>query len=642
MEYLEANGRLPNSDDLYYFNQGTHFHLDRFLGAQCSKDGVRFTVWAPNSRRVEVLGDFNGWRSGSLELHPMENSGLWSGASREARIGDCYKYAIWPVSGGSALEKADPVGFFFETPPRTASRVWDLNGYAWQDAAWMAARADRAFHREPIAIYEVHLGSWHPLGPEGQGVSYRELAKTLPAYVRDLGFTHVEFLPIMEHPFYGSWGYQTLGYYAPTSRYGTPQDLMYLVDQLHQAGIGVILDWVPAHFPQDPHGLGNFDGTHLYEHEDGRQGVHPDWGSYIYNYGRHEVQSFLLSAAMFWLDRYHADGLRVDAVASMLYLDYSRGGDFVPNVHGGNANLEAVEFLKVLNRGVYQEHPDVLMMAEESTSWPGVSRPVHFGGLGFGFKWDMGWMHDTLQYFGRDPIYRQHHHGELMFRTNYAFSENFVLPLSHDEVVHGKGSLFDRMPGDFWQKLANLRMLYGYQYTMSGKKLLFMGDEWGEPEEWRHDHSLDWTKMRQPPHRGIVRWVRELNHAYRRLPALHVKDTEPEGFFWTEGSDAQDSIFAYTRQGDAPEETLLVVMNATPVPRAGHRVVVPTRGLWKEVLNSDELRFGGAGWSHPKQAYTESSEQERISVLLNLPGLSLVVWKWATPDSKNPQAARGS
>ncbi len=635
---IKSQEGRPTPEDLYYFNQGTHFYLDRFVGARPTHEngqlGVRFTVWAPNAERVAVIADFTGWYQAPLPLEPVASSGLWSGFSEKCQVGDCYKYAIWPQGGGPVLEKADPMAFFFETPPKTASRVWDLQGYGWRDQAWLSDRAKRAFHREPVSIYEVHLGSWRALGRDGEGVSYRGLARSLPAYVSGMGFTHVEFLPVMEHPFYGSWGYQSLGYFAPTSRYGTPQDFMYLVDELHQAGIGVILDWVPAHFPQDGHGLGNFDGTHLYEHRDQRQGIHPDWGSYIYNYGRHEVASFLLSSAMFWIEKYHADGLRVDAVASMLYLDYSRGQDYVPNVHGGNANLEAISFLQTLNRGIYQTHPDILMMAEESTSWPGVSRPVHHGGLGFGFKWDMGWMHDTLEYFHLDPVYRKHHHGQLMFRMNYAFSENFVLPLSHDEVVHGKGSLLQRMPGDFWQQMANLRVLYGYQFTMSGKKLLFMGDEWGEPEEWRHDQGLDWTRLSRPLHRGMVRYVRDLNRLYRRLATLYDSDTEPDGVFWADGGDAETSVFAYIRRTVDERESLLVVINATPVARRGHSVRVPSApGTgWQQIFSSDELRYGGAGWSHPHRAVSEARDAYGSWLSLDLPALAMVVW--APKDQK--------
>lgn len=630
MDKVGAPAMRPNVEDLYYFNQGTHFRLDQCLGAQFIEiDGhpaIRFTVWAPNAARVDVIGDFNGWNRGRLSLEPVANSGLWSGCTVDAHSGDRYKYAIWPNHEGSVLEKADPIAFFYEQPPRTASRIWDLE-YTWHDQSWMNARAARRPYDQPVAVYEVHLGSWRP--PEGgpDGVRYRQLADQLPAYVRDQGFTHVELMPVMEHPFYGSWGYQSLGYFAPSSRYGTPQEFMYLIDRLHQAGIGVILDWVPAHFPQDDYGLGNFDGTHLYEHADQRQGVHPDWGSYIYNYGRHEVQSFLLSSAMFWVERYHADGLRVDAVASMLYLDYSRGGQFVPNVHGGNANLDAIDFLKTLNRGIYQDHPELLMIAEESTSWPGVSRPVDQGGLGFGFKWDMGWMHDTLHYLSRDPIHRQHHQGELMFRMNYAYSENFMLPLSHDEVVHGKGSLFDRMPGDYWQKIANLRLLYGYQYTMSGKKLLFMGDEWGQPAEWDHDRGLDWAVLRHPWHQGLRRWVRELNRVYRMRPELYRHDCDPEGFEWTAGTDSEQSIFAFLRYKDHQSAPLLIVLNATPVPRLQHPVGVPQQGRWREILNSDDLRYGGAGWSHAREVETKPWDADRYGIEIGLPALSAVVWQ---------------
>jgi len=504
-----------------------------------------------------------------------------------------YKYHV--VSRhGHVLEKADPLAFATEVPPRSASVVGDLE-YTWNDRAWMERRAERNALDAPMAIYEVHLGSWRR-GENGRWLTYRELAPLLADHVSHMGFTHVEFLPVMEHPFYGSWGYQTTSYFAPTARYGHPQDFMYLIDVLHQNGIGVILDWVPSHFATDGHGLGLFDGSHLYEHADPRQGYHPDWGSFIFNYGRHEVRSFLLSSALFWLDRYHADGLRVDAVASMLYLDYSRReGEWVPNPYGGRENLDATGFLRQLNEAVYRHFPGVQTIAEESTAWPMVSRPTSAGGLGFGLKWDMGWMHDTLQYMAREPIHRKYHHNQLTFRLLYAFHENFVLPLSHDEVVHGKGSLLGKMPGDDWQKFANLRLLYGYMYGMAGKKLLFMGSELAPWGEWDHEKSLDWHLLEYAPHRGVLQWVRDLNRVYRGERALHELDCDPAGFQWVEPNDADSSVLAFLRSGRSPGEWVLVVGNFTPVVRGGYRVGVPRPGFWRELLNSDAREYGGSG-----------------------------------------------
>lgn len=586
--------RLSDAD-LYWFNEGTHTRLYRVLGAHpVPGRGTYFAVWAPNAERVAVVGDYNGWTDDGVFLLPRGSSGIFEGLVPGVAPGARYKYRIWPRDGGPPRDKADPLGFYHETPPATASVVWDL-AYTWHDAGWMARRQPDRVRREPWLIYEVHLGSWRRVPEQGdRPLTYRELAQWLPDYVEAMGFTHVEFLPVMEHPFYGSWGYQVTGYFAPTSRYGTPQDFMTLVDVLHQRGIGVILDFVPSHFPGDPHGLALFDGTHLYEHADPRLGHHPDWDSQIFNYGRYEVRSFLRSAALFWLDVYHADGLRVDAVASMLYRDYSRRpGEWMPNAFGGRENLEAVSLLQAMNSDVYREHPGVETIAEESTAWPGVSRPVWAGGLGFGMKWDMGWMHDTLQYLSRDPVHRRYHHGELTFRMVYAFSENFVLALSHDEVVHGKGSLLAKMPGDPWQRRATLRLLYMYQYTLPGKKLLFMGDEFGQWREWSHDQSLDWHLLADPAHLGIQRLVQDLNRLVRAEPALFRRDFDPEGFRWIDAADTDQSVLSYRRL-DGEGREVVVVLNFTPVPRFGYRVGLPGPGFWRELLNSDAAVYGGS------------------------------------------------
>src|SRR5438132_629575 len=528
---------LLTDHDLYLFNEGTHYRLYDKLGAHVvTHDGVKgtyFAVWAPNAEAVSVMGDFNGWNRDSQQLRPLGSSGIWQGFLAGLGEGEVYKYYVASRYLGYRVEKADPLAFGSEVPPKTASVVCGLD-HAWTDRDWMEQRLTSNGLAAPISVYEVHLGSWMRVPEEGgRSLSYRENALKLAGHVKKLGFTHVELMPVMEHPFYGSWGYQITGYFAPTSRSGTPQDLMYLIDVLHHYGIGVILDWVPAHFPTDQHGLGFFDGTHLYEHADPRKGFHPDWDSFIFNYGRNEVRSFLMSSAMFWLDKYHIDGLRVDAVASMLYLDYSRQqGEWIPNKYGGRENLDAIDFLRRFNQEVYKEHPDVQTIAEESTSWPMVSKPVYLGGLGFGMKWDMGWMHDTLKYFQNDPIHRNYHHNELTFRMIYAFHENFVLPLSHDEVVHGKGSLIGKMPGDEWQRFANLRLLFAYMYAQPGKKLLFMGCEFGQVREWAHDTSLEWHVLQYPVHHGVQNWVEQLNRVYREQAALHQLDSDPAGFEW--------------------------------------------------------------------------------------------------------------
>jgi 1,4-alpha-glucan branching enzyme len=582
------------ADDLYLFAEGTNGRLAEKLGAHVRVDGTSFSVWAPNAERVSVIGDFNGWNAESHPLEPVHSSGIWVTYVEGARAGQTYKFHIRSRHAGYRVDKADPFAFRAETPPRTGSVVWDL-AYDWGDAEWLASRAERNELSAPMSIYEVHLGSWRR-GPDGGWLGYRDVAPQLAEHALDLGFTHVELLPIMEHPFYGSWGYQTTGYFAPTGRFGTPQDLMFMIDHLHRRGLGVILDWVPSHFPADEHGLAYFDGTHLYEHADPRRGYHPDWHTLIFNYGRNEVRSFLLSSADHWLRTYHADGLRVDAVASMLYLDYSRKeGEWLPNVHGGRENLEAVSFLRRLNEDSYREHLGTQTFAEESTAWPMVSRPTDVGGLGFGFKWDMGWMHDTLEYLRREPIHRRYHHGELTFRQVYADSENFVLPLSHDEVVHGKGSLLGKMPGDVWQRFANLRLLFGYQWAQTGKKLLFMGDELGQPSEWDHDASVEWHLGEDPRHGGILRWVRDLNAFYLAEPALHAFDAEPRGFEWIDASDAEGGTLCFLRRGPSERDVAVVALNLTPMLHERFRIGLPTGGVWHEALNSDAEVYGGSG-----------------------------------------------
>ena len=597
---VSCDATTLTSDDLFLFNEGSHYRLYEKLGAHLltmdGVEGVYFAVWAPNARQVSVTGDFNSWNKTSHALCPRGQSGIWEGFIPGVTEGAIYKYYVVSQQGDYHVEKADPFAFYAEMSPRTASIVWALN-YAWQDQSWMEKRGTRNALDAPISVYEVHLGSWRRVPEEeNRHLSYRELAPKLAEYVEQLGFTHVEFLPVMEHPFYGSWGYQTTGYFAPTSRYGTPQDFMYLVDYLHQHDIGVILDWVPSHFPNDEHGLGYFDGTHLYEHGDPRQGIHPEWNSFIFNYGRHEVRSFLLSSALFWLDKYHIDGLRIDAVASMLYLDYGRKeGEWIPNQYGGRENLDAISFLRRLNQAIYQEKPDVQTIAEESTAWPMVSRPTYIGGLGFGLKWDMGWMHDTLDYITKDPIHRKYHHDDLTFRLIYAFFENFILPLSHDEVTHGKGSLLGKMPGDDWQKFANLRALLGYMYAQPGKKLLFMGGEIGQWREWIHDESVEWHLLQYFPHSSLQRWVGDLNRLYRQQPALYQSEFEQAGFEWIDCNDVEGSTISLLRKGRTLGDAIAVVCNFTPVPRPNYRIGVPQGGFWKELVNSDATEYGGSG-----------------------------------------------
>ncbi|MBW1980742.1 MAG: 1,4-alpha-glucan branching protein GlgB [Deltaproteobacteria bacterium] len=625
---------LLTDDDLYLFNEGSHFRLFEKLGAQVATldglSGTHFAVWAPNAARVSVMGDFNDWHRDSHPLRPVGDSGIWQGFIPGVDKGAAYKYHILSRYHNYQVDKSDPLAFYCETPPKTASIVWDL-AYEWQDQQWLESRREWKPTHTAMSIYEVHLGSWMKAsGENNRFLSYRELAPKLADYVGALGFTHVEFLPIMEHPFYGSWGYQISGFFAPTSRYGSPQDLMYLIDYLHQHGIGVILDWVPSHFPSDEHGLGYFDGTYLYEHADVRQRIHPDWDSLIFNYGRKEVQSFLLSNANFWLERYHVDGLRVDAVASMLYLDYSRdNGDWIPNPYGGRENLEAIALLRRFNEEVYARHPGVQTIAEESTSWPMVSRPTYVGGLGFGMKWDMGWMHDTLSYMSKDPIHRNYHHDLLTFRLLYAFHENFVLPLSHDEVVHGKGSLLGKMPGDNWQKFANLRLIYGYMYTQPGKKLLFMGGEFGQWKEWNHEESLDWHLLDYAEHGCLKKWVTDLNLLYRQEGALHDLDFEPAGFEWIDCHDSQHSILSFVRKSRNDEEHIVVVCNFTPVPRLGYRIGVSRSGYWKEIANSDAHHYGGSGLGNMGGVQAEAIpfHGRSHSVNLTIPPLAVVLLK---------------
>ncbi len=627
---------LFSDEDLYLFNEGTHERLFERLGAHAGEQArgggsgapvTSFAVWAPNADEVSVVGDFNGWLPGADALRPRASSGIWEGRVEGAGPGSLYKYHIVNRAAGFAADKTDPVGFSFEIAPRTAAVVTSLD-HAWGDGEWMAGRGERNRREDPIAIYEVHLGSWRRVPQEDyRSLSYREMAEPLTEHVLRHGFTHVEFLPVMEHPFFGSWGYQTTGYFAPSSRFGSPQDFMALIDHLHRAGVGVILDWVPSHFPTDAFALAQFDGSHLYEHADPRRGLHREWGSLVFNYGRHEVRSFLLSSAMFWLDHYHADGLRVDAVASMLYRDYSREeGEWVPNEYGGRDDLDAVSFLRRLNEAVYREHPDVQTYAEESTAWAGVSRPTSTGGLGFGFKWDMGWMHDTLQFFARDPIHRSHHQDELTFRAVYAFSENFVLPLSHDEVVYGKGSLLEKMPGDEWQRRANYRLLLGYMYAQPGKKLLFMGAELAQPYEWNHDGSVAWEVADAPGHAGLAAWLSDLNAAYREQPALHLHDCDPEGFEWGHADDAQSGVMSFWRIGAGPEDRVLVVCNFTPVVREGYRVGVPSRGVWSELLNGDRKAYGGSGQGNPSGLLSDPvpAHGRPFSLALRVPPLACV------------------
>jgi 1,4-alpha-glucan branching enzyme len=624
---------LVSERDVYLFREGTHQRLYEVLGAHATvageSTGTFFGVWAPNAGRVTVMGDFNGWDPNAHPLRArIDDSGIWEGFVAGVGNGALYKYHIESRLGGHRVDKGDPMGFFWEHAPQTASSVWDLE-YEWRDSTWMRRRAETASPGAPMSVYEVHLGSWRR-GTDGEHLSYEESAEQLARHVKELGFTHVELMPVMEHPFYGSWGYQMLGFFAPTSRYGSPQGLMRLVDHLHRQGVGVILDWVPSHFPDDEHGLVFFDGSYLYEHPDPGRSRHPDWNSYIFNYGRNEVRSFLLSSAHFWLDRYHADGLRVDGVASMLYLDYSRKpGEWAPNLQGGRENLEAISFLRMANDTISEKHPSATTIAEESTAWPMVTRPSSIGGLGFDMKWNMGWMHDTLEYFRTDPLFRKHSQNLLTSSISYAFSESFMLSLSHDEVVHGKGSLLSKMPGDEWQRLANLRALYGYMFTYPGRKLLFMGGEIAQRKEWAHDHPLQWELLDHPAHRSMVRWVGDLNRLYRAEPALHRRDTDPEGFQWVDVGDWERSIVSYLRLSDTPEETILVACNFTPVPRHSYRIGAPTGGFWREIINSDAKEYGGSGQGNMGgvEASPIPFHDRYDSISVVLPPLSVVAFK---------------
>jgi len=628
-ESLSLPMTLLSDWDFHLFNEGTHHKLWEKLGAHIVEGGVIFGVWAPNAARVSVIGDFNGWDTNANPISRREHSGIWEGFVPGIGKGTVYKYHIVSLFNGYRVDKADPVGILHETPPRTASVVWDL-AYEWNDGEWMSGRRARNSYEAPMSMYEVHLGSWRYTSDDGgkwRSMSYREIAHPLAMYLKNMNYTHVELMPVMEHPFFGSWGYQVTGYFAPTSRFGTPQDFKFLVDTLHQNGIGVILDWVPSHFPSDEHGLSYFDGTHLYEHSDPRKGFHPDWNSLIFNYGRNEVRSFLLSNALYWLDEYHADGLRVDAVASMLYLDYSRKhGEWVPNEHGGRENLDAISFLRRVNEDVYKVHPDVQVIAEESTAWPMVSRPTYVGGLGYGMKWDMGWMHDTLRFFGKESIHRRFHHNDLTFRMMYAFSENFVLPLSHDEVVHGKGSLIRKMAGDEWQKFANLRLLFAWMYANPGKKLMFMGGEIAQWREWNHDASLDWNLLDLPKHAGVARWVEDLNKAYRDLPAFHELDMSPEGFEWIDCCDTENSVVSLIRRGKSADDEIVAVLNFTTVPRHNYQIGAPRGGHWREILNSDATLYGGSGQGNMGgvDAVPIPLHGRKWSVTLTLPPLGAV------------------
>ncbi len=619
--------------DIYLFREGSHFKLYEKLGAHLrtinGKDGVLFSVWAPNAASVSVIGNFNQWNTSS---HPLnlrrDGSGIWEGFIPGLVKGELYKYHIVSKHNNYTVDKGDPFGLLWELPPKTASVVWDLD-YEWQDQQWIKERNKKIDQQAPMSVYEVHLGSWRrDTESPDNFLNYRQIAHELADYVLEMGFTHVEFLPVMEHPFYGSWGYQTVGYFAPSCRYGSCQDFMYLVDYLHCKGIGVIMDWVPSHFPADEYGLGFFDGTHLFEHADKRQGFHPDWNSIIFNYGRNEVRCFLISSAIFWLDKYHIDALRVDAVASMLYLDYSRkAGEWIPNEKGGRENLQAIAFLRRLNEAV-KEFSGVPTIAEESTSWPMVTRPTETGGLGFGLKWNMGWMHDTLEYFSQDCIYRQYHHDKLTFPIWYAFNENFMLPFSHDEVVHGKGSLYEKMPGDTWQKFANLRLLLGYMFTSPGKKLLFMGGEFGQTREWNHDDQLQWSLCDQPMHSQLQQWVRSLNQFYRSRSALFETDFLADGFEWIDFHDKNNSVISFIRRTADKQEPLVIVCNFTPVPRYNYRVGLPEEGLWYERLNSDALEYGGSG--HGNMGQVEASPASfygkfDFSIQLTLPPLGILV-----------------
>jgi 1,4-alpha-glucan branching enzyme len=634
------------ADDLFLFHEGTHARLYERLGSHPrtldGKAGTSFGVFAPNAASVSVIGDFNAWNVASHPLARVGEPGVWEGFLPGVARGAVYKYRIVSRLNGYSVDKADPFAVRQEVPPRTGSVVWDLE-YRWRDAKWMEARGAKQRASAPMSIYEVHLGSWRRVPEESnRPLTYREAAGALAHYAREMGFTHVELLPVSEHPFAGSWGYQVTGFFAPTSRFGTAQDFMYLVDTLHQAGIGVILDWVPSHFPSDEHGLVYFDGTHLYEHADWRQGYHPDWGSCIFNYDRHEVRSFLLSSGLYWLDRYHVDGLRVDAVASMLRLDYSRrAGEWIPNKFGGRENLGAIQLLRKFNEEVDEKHPDVVTIAEESTAWPMVSRPTYVGGLGFDMKWDLGWMNDTLDYMSLDPVFRKFHHTDLTFRRMYQYDENFVLPLSHDEVVHLKKSLLSKMPGDDWKQFAGLRLLFAYMWAQPGKKLLFMGGEFGQRNEWNHDTSLDWDLLEEPRHQGLRMWVRDLNRLYAGQPALHELEFDPRGFDWIDCHDAEHSIVSLERRGQKPEDSVIAVFNFTPVPRYGYLVGADQAGDWIEIANSDGSEYGGSGVGNRGRAVALAvpAHGRSHSLSLTLPPLGAIFLKPVEVEEPEAEAA---
>jgi len=619
--------------DLYLFGEGNHLRIYEKLGAHLVElngtEGVHFALWAPNAEEVSLIGSFNNWDPTRHKLLPLGSSGIWYTFVPGLKEGQMYKYQIKSKINGDIRIKADPFGFYFEERPKTATIVYDINKYNWADQQWMEARRKVDPLRKPMSIYEVHLGSWLRRD-DGGFLTYRELAEKLIPYVKEMGFTHIELLPVTEHPLDESWGYQCTGYFAPTSRYGRPEDFMYFIDACHQAGIAVIIDWVPAHFPKDDFSLRRFDGTCLYEHEDPRQGEHKDWGTLIFNYGRNEVRNFLIASAMFWLDRYHVDGLRVDAVASMLYLDYSKKeGEWIPNKYGGRENLEAVDFLKRLNETVHLYYPGAVTIAEESTAWPGVSRPTYVGGLGFTFKWNMGWMHDTLEYFQKDPIFRKYHHSNLTFSLLYAFSENFVLPLSHDEVVHEKRSLIEKMPGDRWQRFANLRALFGYMYGHPGKKLLFMGGEFGQTKEWDCKGQLQWELLEDDLHRGLRQYVMDLNRIYLSEPALFEQDFEHEGFEWIDFSNAEESIISFIRRASNRDNFLVFVCNFTPVPRYNYLIGVPEPGFYREILNSDSELYGGSNMGNLGGVSAEANpiHNRPFSIKITLPPLSILIFK---------------
>ena len=625
--------------DLHLMGEGTHYDKYEKLGAHpheiAGVRGIHFAVWAPNAQRVSVVGDFNQWDGRVNAMRPRGQSGVWELFLPDSAPGSIYKFEVRPRGAAAPLLKADPYGVYAELRPRSGSIVYDLAGYSWGDSAWIAARAKRDWLASPIAVYEVHAASWRRKTEEGnRWLTYRELADELIPYVKKMGYTHIELLPIMEYPLDASWGYQTIGYFAATSRFGTPHDLMYFIDRCHQEGLGVLLDWTPAHFPSDAHGLGLFDGTHLYEHADPRQGRHPDWGTLVFNYGRTEVQNFLISNALYWIDKFHMDGLRVDAVASMLYLDYSRkAGEWLPNEFGGRENLAAIAFLKRLNELVPARFPGALMVAEESTAWPGVSRPTYTGGLGFTLKWNLGWMNDTLRYFAEDPINRKYHHNELTFSMLYAFNENFVLPLSHDEVVHGKRSLLHKMPGDDWQKFANLRLLLAYQYAHPGKKLLFMGGEIAQRDEWDFEHSLDWHLLEFAPHRGVQQLVADLNRVYRAEPSLHQVDFNWQGFDWLDANDADSSVLSFVRRAADPNDFVIVLANFTPVPRENYRIGVPHPGRYREILNTDSAAYGGTNVGNLGAVTSEQIPWlgREHSIKLRVPPLAALILK---PDKQ--------